>query len=304
MSRCQMSFAPPLLILCSLFSTLGIMLGLSRSVVAQQNSANCPTPALERFLRHTVEEGETLDSIASSYNLLPTSIVNMNPDLGNRKLSAGSEILIPPYNGIVVEVPKGETWRQVGAKYKVRPDVLFELNGCQPPSNIAFVPVVNGKPYRPPVSTSPTTPSSSTETANPPQQLVYPLAEATQIALAYGWQMNPSNREVFFHSGIDLLADTGTNVQAIAPGTVVFADRQGSYGNLVIINHSGGLQSRYAHLQSIQVSVGQEIPQGEVLGTVGTTGIPTSSQPHLHFEMRASSSLGWVAKDPRKYFQR
>ncbi|MDJ0733730.1 MAG: M23 family metallopeptidase [Nostocaceae cyanobacterium] len=303
-----MTFAPRLLILCSLVSSLGIVSAPSELVVAQNSSVNCPTPALERFLRHTVEKGETLNSISSAYNLLPSSILNMNPNLRNRRLTVGSDILIPPYNGIVVEVARGQTWRKLGAKYKVRADVLFELNGCQPPSNIAFVPVVNGKPYLPPVSASPATPSSSsTETANPPQppqQLGYPLPKVARVGLSYGWQMNLTNREVFFHSGIDLLAAKGSNVQAIAPGTVVFAERQGSYGNLVIINHSGGLQSRYAHLQTIQVGVGQQVQQGEVLGTVGITGTPTSSQPHLHFEMRSSSSLGWVAQDPRKYFQR
>jgi lysostaphin len=123
------------------------------------------------------------------------------------------------------------------------------------------------------------------------------------VALAYGWQINPATGDVFFHSGVDLLATVGTSVQAIAPGTVAFANEQGSYGKLVIINHSGGLQSRYAHLDSIKVTVGQQVNTGDLLGTVGTTGQPTSTQPHLHFEVRASSSIGWVAQDPKGYLR-
>jgi lysostaphin len=84
---------------------------------------------------------------------------------------------------------------------------------------------------------------------------------------------------------------------------VVFAQPQGTYGQLVIINHSGGLQSRYAHLNEINVSVGQKVNQGDLLGTVGTTGEPTVTQPHLHFEMRSSSDLGWAAEDPKGYLQ-
>ena len=76
-----------------------------------------------------------------------------------------------------------------------------------------------------------------------------------------------------------------------------------SYGKLVIINHSGGLQSRYAHLDSIKVTVGQQVNTGDLLGTVGTTGQPTSTQPHIHFEVRASSSIGWVAQDPKGYLR-
>ena len=55
----------------------------------------------------------------------------MNPALREGKAAVGSEIVIPPYNGIRVEVTAGQTWRQVAATYKVRADVLFEVNGCQ-----------------------------------------------------------------------------------------------------------------------------------------------------------------------------
>jgi lysostaphin len=257
----------------------------------------CPTPALERFQRHKVASGETLESIAQRYNLMPTTIIGMNPDLRNR-IAVGSEIFIPPYDGIVVEVPRGQTWREVAAKYKIRADALFEVNGCEKNPRVVFVPHSNSSRSRP--VTNSTTASSTT----PIKFTGYPLPENARVALAYGWQINPSTSEVFFHSGVDLLAAVGTPVEAIAPGTVVFAGNQGTYGNLVIINHAGKLQSRYAHLENIKVSVGQQVKQQDEIGTVGTTGKPTSTQPHLHFEIRSSSDLGWVAKDPNQYMQR
>ncbi|MDJ0796863.1 MAG: M23 family metallopeptidase [Calothrix sp. MO_167.B12] len=299
----KINFRVYILLLFGLVNTLGLAFIFPQVSRSQNAKVNCPTPALESFVRHQVNRGENLETIAQSYNLKPESIIAMNPNLQNGRLTVGSNILIPPYNGIVIEVPTGQTWRKLGAQYKVRPDILFELNGCQSPGKLAFIPVVNGKRYRPTIAKSPTQPSANA-TNQPIQVSSYPLSTPGKIALPYGWQINPADNEVFFHSGIDLLANKGSKVQAIAPGTVVLAKEQGSYGNLVIINHSGGLQSRYAHLDNINVTPGQQVQAGDTLGVVGTTGAPNFKQPHLHFEVRSRSSLGWVAKDPKIYLQK
>jgi len=290
------------LFLCSLVSALCIVSILPNTNSAKAAVSGCPTPALSRFQRHKVVRGETLESIAQHYNLIPTTIIGMNPALQNGAIATvGSVLQIPPYNGVVVEVPRGETWRQVAAKYKVRADSLFEVNGCQQDPRIVFVPGVNWSPNGV-VTKSPL----PTNTGKPNRASLsgYPLAQLATIGLAYGWQINPATGQVFFHSGVDLLAPVGNDVLAIAPGTVAFANDQGTYGKLVIINHSGGLQSRYAQLESIKVSVGQQVKKGDILGTVGTSGQPSSSQPHLHFEVRSSSSLGWVAEDPKGYLKK
>ena len=290
-----MTFRVSPLFLSTLFSMLGVVSAFPDIAIAQTPTVNCPTPALARFQRHKAARGETVESIAARYNLAPETIIDMNPGIRKGTVAVGSEILVPPYNGIVIEVSGKQSWRQIAQKYKVRADALFELNGCQPPSKLAFIPV-SGSSNRAAALSSPR------NTDDKPIQISgYPLKEAAKVALPYGWQINRTTNEVFFHSGVDLLAGVGSNVIAIAPGTVAFAGEQGSYGKLVVINHGGGLQSRYAQLEDIKVSVGQQIQQGDELGTVGTTGQPTSSQPHLHFEIRASSSLGWVAKDPKVY---
>jgi len=289
------------LFLCSLVSALGLTSILPNSNSASAAVGDCPTPALSRFQRHKVARGETLESIAQRYNLIPTTIIGMNPALQNGRVAVGSILQIPPYNGIVVEVPRGQTWRQVAATYKVRADTLFEVNGCQKDPRIVFVPGVNWSPNGL-VTKSPSPTDAGTQNRVP--LAGYPLSEVATVVLPYGWQINPTTGEVFFHSGIDLSAAVGTPVEAIAPGTVAFANDQGTYGKLVIINHSGGLQSRYAQLDSIKVTVGQQVQKGDLLGTVGTSGKPTSNQPHLHFEVRSSSSLGWVAEDPKGYLKK
>lgn len=283
--RCWLLLPSLLLGLVMPISTLANSASLSANtssnLVANSSGSRQCQPALSRLLRHKVTPGETLDSIAQQYNLIPATLMGMNPALRNGKVAVGSEILIPPYNGIRVEVPAGQTWRQVAATYRVRADVLFEINGCQKAPKVVFVPGVNWSPQRPTSSL-----------------VGYPLPLKASVALNYGWQIHPNTGKVFFHSGMDLLATAGTQVRAVGVGTVAFAGEQGSYGNLVVVNHAKGRQTRYAHLRNVVVTAGQKVTEGDLLGTVGATGNPTSSQPHLHFEVRYGSSLGWIAEDP------
>lgn len=271
---------------------LSTLMSLVTPIATLANPAPlCSVPALSRLIRHKVAPGETLESIAQQYNLISATLLGMNPALRAGKATVGSEILIPPYNGIRVEVPAFSTWRNVAATYKVRADTLFEVNGCQKAPKVVFVPGVNWSPGRPSVPVS-----GDLEG--------YPLPLKATVALGYGWQIHPDTGKVFFHSGLDLLAADGTPVRAMGTGTVAFAGSQGSYGNLVVVNHQGGRQSRYAHLKSVAVNTGQTVKQGDSLGKVGSTGNPTSTQPHLHFEVRYTSSLGWVAEDPASLLQR
>lgn len=246
----------------------------------------CPPPVLSRLTRHKVAAGETLESIAQQYNLVPATLVSLNPSLKKGSPPVGREILIPPFNGIRVQVPAGSRWQDVATTYGIRVDVLYELNGCQTQPKVVFVPGVNFSPQGRRIVDN--------YTGFPG----YPLPAAASVALSYGWHPNPSTGESKFHSGIDLLANPGTPVLAVAAGTVAFAGSQANYGKLVVVNHQGGRQTRYAHLADVKVRIGQTVKQGDSLGTVGATGRPDTEKSHLHFEVRYSSPQGWVAQDP------
>lgn len=97
------------------------------------------------------------------------------------------------------------------------------------------------------------------------------------------------------HEGIDISASTGTPIAASGGGTVIVAGPQGGYGNLVVVDHGGGLSTAYAHQSRIAVSVGQSVGRGSILGYVGSTG--NSTGPHLHFEVRVNGG----AVDPLGY---
>ncbi|MFF0448861.1 LysM peptidoglycan-binding domain-containing M23 family metallopeptidase [Streptomyces sp. NPDC004609] len=93
-----------------------------------------------------------------------------------------------------------------------------------------------------------------------------------------------------YHTGVDFTASTGTSIRSVGPGTVVSAGWSGSYGNEVVIKHTDGTYSQYAHLSSLSVSSGQSVSGGQQIGLAGSTG--NSTGPHLHFEVRTGPGYG------------
>ncbi len=97
------------------------------------------------------------------------------------------------------------------------------------------------------------------------------------------------------HTGMDIANAQGTNIYASAPGTVKFTGWFGGYGNLVIVTHGNGVDTYYAHCNTILVSAGQSVSQGQLIAKMGNTG--NSSGPHLHLEVRVNG----VAQNPQTY---
>jgi murein DD-endopeptidase MepM/ murein hydrolase activator NlpD len=90
------------------------------------------------------------------------------------------------------------------------------------------------------------------------------------------------------HEGIDIAAPYGAPIRAAAAGTVIYAGWMGGYGNLVVVDHGGGLATAYAHASTLAVGVGQGVAQGQLIAYVGSTGHSTG--PHLHFEVRVNGT--------------
>lgn len=99
------------------------------------------------------------------------------------------------------------------------------------------------------------------------------------------------------HEGADFAASHGTPIYATADGTVIHAGRQGGYGNLIRIRHDFGIETRYAHLSRIRVSVGDKVSRGDRIGDMGNTGRSTGT--HLHYEVRVDGD----AVNPMKYIK-
>lgn len=111
-----------------------------------------------------------------------------------------------------------------------------------------------------------------------------PLAADARLTSSFGERHDPIEGDVRAHAGLDLAAPAGTPVRAAGPGVVVRAGDAGGYGNMVVIDHGGGVTTRYAHLARADVKPGDHVAAGAAIGAVGQTGRTTG--PHLHFEVR------------------
>lgn len=120
-------------------------------------------------------------------------------------------------------------------------------------------------------------------------EFLWPIPGYTTITSPYGMRFHPILHYYRSHNGIDIGATTGAIVVAGNAGTVITASYVGSYGNVVMIDHGGGVVSNYAHGSKILVEVGQVVERGEPIMEAGSTGLSTG--PHLHFEIKINGSF-------------
>jgi murein DD-endopeptidase MepM/ murein hydrolase activator NlpD len=111
----------------------------------------------------------------------------------------------------------------------------------------------------------------------------YAVPVSGAVSSGFGYRNHPVEGEERFHYGVDLAADTGTEIDCFADGTVTAVGESSSYGKYCTVTHTGGYSTLYAHCSRITVSSGSAVRKGEKIAEVGETGIATG--PHLHFEL-------------------
>ena len=126
-------------------------------------------------------------------------------------------------------------------------------------------------------------------------KMMWPLPSSRRITSPFGTRVHPIFKTKKTHHGIDIGAKSGSLILAAKDGKVIIAGWQGGYGNVVIIDHGGGITTVYAHCSKLIAKVGQKVKMGEVIAKVGSTGYSTG--PHLHFEVRENG----VVKNPLNY---
>jgi murein DD-endopeptidase MepM/ murein hydrolase activator NlpD len=125
---------------------------------------------------------------------------------------------------------------------------------------------------------------------------IWPVKGGSHISMYYGQSENPFTGQWYIHKGVDISTyRSGDPVVSTADGRVIGLGYDASMGNYVIVQHSHGFYTRYAHLMAFRVSRGQKVKQGQVLGLLGNTGLTTG--PHLHYEVH----LGTGVIDPLKF---
>lgn len=128
--------------------------------------------------------------------------------------------------------------------------------------------------------------------------MAWPAPGVSKITSPFGYRIHPILKVKKLHTGVDIGAPSGTTIVAANGGTVIKAGWNNSYGNMVMIDHGGGIVTLYAHNSSLLVKNGDVVSRGQAISKSGSTG--QSTGPHLHFEVRVNGDykdpLGWISK--------
>lgn len=248
---------------------------------------------------YVVQPGDTIGTIAERFGVSVTTILWENNLTERSYIRPGDKLTILPGTGISYKVKRGDTIAKVAKLYNVSVDDIILYNDLIDETAVSigqtlFIP--GGKKLAAPVA-APTVsstvrsyvgsvPSSATPTSD--TTLQWPTT-ARRITQYFSWR----------HTGVDIADRSSPPIFAAESGTVVRAERSGyngGYGRMIIINHEGGLQTLYGHLNQLFVSVGDTVTRGQTIGIMGNTG--RSTGPHLHFEVRSGGKrlnpLGYV----------
>ena len=264
-----------------------------------------PNRPRTEIITYTVKKDDTIFTIAEMFGLKPETILwgNYYTLLDDpHYLSIGQELNIMPMDGTYHRWSEGEGLNGVAHGYNVSPDVIvnYPSNNLDPAAlgdysrpnieagTMLFVPggarafVTWSAPRisrdNPGVARilGPGSCGTVTDGAIGTGAFIWPTVEHWRS----GYDYSPSTN----HFGVDFAGSLGNAVYAADNGVVVYAGwNDWGYGNVVVIDHDGGWQTLYAHLNSINVGCGQSVYQGDMIGGIGSTG--RSSGPHLHFEM-------------------
>lgn len=270
-----------------------------------------PITSRSSIVQYTVQQGDTLESIASRFGLVDYyTIIWSNSRNRYNPLRAGAQLNILPEDGVYYEVTDSLSIAELADQYKVDPYTIIDseynnLFGSSPDTLLVkgmWVVVPGGQGER--VNLLPPNLNSNTVDASGSISGSYSLwgCNAT-IRGGSPPYTRPLDNYTFMqrfspsgHQGVDLAANTGTPVHAAGGGTVVYAGwNDTGYGRLIVIAH-GTAFTFYGHLNSINVQCNQQVSAGETIGTVGSTG--NSSGSHLHFEVHDAN---WNTRNPQDY---
>lgn len=221
---------------------------------------------------YVVRDGDTLSAIAQMFGVSVNTIAWAN-DIKGGRISIGQELVILPISGVSHKVVKGDTLQTIAKKYKADLDEVVAYNGLTTSSKLAIGDVV----IVPDGEAAAVTSSGSSAVSAPSGYYKHPVPGSRKTQGLHG------------HNGIDFGAPVGTPVLASAGGTVIVARStgwNGGYGLYVVISHANGSQTLYSHLSQVNVTAGERVSQGQVIGKIGNTG--KSTGPHLHFEVRGA----------------
>lgn len=237
-------------------------------------------PTSDQISTYVVHKGDTLSQIAEMFDVTVNTIKWGN-NLPSNTLKEGQTLVILPISGIKYTVVKGDTVASIAKKYKGDADEIMAYNNLQKNGSL----------------------TTGSEIIIPDGEVLTPAYSGSNVSSGgsssglkeyVGYYMRPivggkKTQGIHGYNGVDLAAPVGTPILAAAEGQVIIARAggwNGGYGNYIVVRHPNGTQTLYAHASRINVSAGDTVNQGDVIGAVGSTGKSTGS--HVHFEIRGA----------------
>jgi len=248
----------------------------------------------DKVLDYTVERGDTLSTIAEKFDI-STETIRWANDLGNDNITVGDNLRILPVTGIAYKVAKGDSVYSIAKKLDSDPQKIvdFPFNDFANPETFSLV---EGQILIVPDGVKPT------EQPTFKRQVYIAQGPVSISGFGFTWPAHGiiSQFASWYHMGIDIAAAYGTPVVAAQSGVVEgvsVGTWDSGYGTSVYVKN-GDVETHYAHLSGVNVSVGQQVSAGStVLGWIGMTGRTTG--PHVHFEI----SKGGILVNPLPYLQ-
>lgn len=255
-----------------------IDIALDDAVELQDNDAE--------IIEYEVVSGDTLSSIAQKFNISVDTILWANDLNSKSTVKIGEKLVILPVTGVSYKVKKGDTISSLSARFDVSEKEIMYFNKTDGDKLIIgeniIIPggKISNKNTNNKVNNSSKQNSTKNTSAGTSSKFARPILGGIKTQGIHG------------NNAVDIGAPVGTPIYAALDGVVSLIRGgdawNGGYGNYIVVKHSNGVQTLYAHLSSIQVQKGQSVDRGELIGKSGNTG--RSTGPHLHFEVRGAKN--------------
>lgn len=273
-------------------ATLPLAIGGATTIATDTTNTN-----RQETISYVVQTGDTLSTIAHSYNLTSQTLVWANGMSDKDFIKPGQTLKIPPVEGYLYTVKKGDSLAAIATKYKGEQTAILDANhlatadAIQPGQELI---IPGGQPPAAPAPTPTTNRSLLTQVYGGNKSSDDPPPSTKATGARFVWPTSSHRINQYFrgryHTGVDIDGDYSSPLYAAAAGRVTYAafDRSG-YGLHIVIDHGNGYQTLYGHASKIFVSRGDTVKQGQTIGMVGSTGRSTGT--HLHFEIRTGGGF-------------